>query len=136
MGAAPSSAPSSRWRLLSSLPSPFEFLKAQTSPPPIDPPSAPHLPCHSPSPPSSNFSRSSSSPSMSSQVHPPHLQSFILFYFPTCEMCHWRNVVLEQKHSIVCGRCNLYFSHNLLNASCTDTNIRGEVSDTKTCQKQ
>merc|ERR1719400_2648863 len=62
VGAAPSSAPSSRWRLLSSLPSPFEFLKAQTSPPPTNPPSAPHLPCHSP--PSSNFSRSSSSPSM------------------------------------------------------------------------
>merc|ERR1712088_475450 len=51
-----------------------------------NPPSAPHLPCHSP--PSSNFSRSSSSPSTSSQVHPPHLQSFFLFYFPTCEMCH------------------------------------------------
>merc|ERR1719400_2594284 len=67
VGAAPSSAPSSRWRLLSSLPSPFKFLTAQTSPPPINPPSAPHLPCHSPS---SNFSRSSSSPSMSSQVHP------------------------------------------------------------------
>merc|ERR1712228_834299 len=77
VGAAPSSAPSSRWLLLSSLPSPFKFLKAQTSPPPINPPSAPHLPCHSPSPPSSNFSRSSSSPPI-----------FYPFLFPTCEMCH------------------------------------------------